>query len=159
MTSDLSIIKQAQQAQQAVYDLLDQYHIHDPFIVKVKRIKKRHVLALYRGGSQFLSKGITFWINERIELWQSHCRFFSMSLYDSLVETLLHEYGHVIAEAAEKRIPTLHNLIKQTWQNEEDFAEDFACFLTRPNYKSNQWRQKMNAVIQNYQSVVFEPVT
>jgi len=78
--------------------LLEAVGIHDRFVVKVRPIPEG-CLGLYRGGSQFRGKPI-FWINSNLPKLASEegvtDRFDEMVL-----DTILHEYGHVIYEFAE----------------------------------------------------------
>jgi hypothetical protein len=114
--------------------------IEDRFIVKVKKVKEDW-LGLYRHRSQFSSKPI-MWINQNLPAMAREAgvtdRFDEM-----LVDTILHEYGHVVYEFAELRgRPTWMNnpTARRLWRdirglqrgprfNEEVFAETMARFL------------------------------
>lgn len=101
------------------------------FTVKIKPFSgnSKNWMALYRGGSLFGSKGPIFWINERClevasELGVPPHRFVEMTC-----DSILHEYGHVIVEWAERFAPDLAVLIRERFPDEEDFAEGFALTL------------------------------
>lgn len=95
--------------------------IVDGFTVKQKELPRSHEhdVALYRARSQFRSRPI-FWVSN------------SLVDEDELLLSLLHEYGHVIAEWAAMRDPSLLEQLQSGWRDEdglfdeEDWAEHFA---------------------------------
>jgi SOS response regulatory protein OraA/RecX len=107
---------------------LKQKGIEDHFIIKVKEIKNKNWLGLYRSLSQFTSRPI-FWINSRLYEILKEKGIPEREDLNIMSQTAAHEYGHVIAEWALKRNPELNRLIKSEWTDEEDFAERFKDFL------------------------------
>ncbi len=101
--------------------------IEDTFTLKIKNPKNSNWVAMYRGCSQFKNngRGPIFWLSENI-----------ISDEDQSIISILHEYGHVIAEWAYIRDEKLFQIIKDNWSgnyfnrpwDEEEFAEDFANF-------------------------------
>lgn len=114
-------------AKESALDKLHAKGVKDKFVVKLKKPDGQWV-AQYRGGTQFTGRGRgpIFWVSE--ELLDSPKQF---------VLSLLHEYGHVVAEWAYARSPAIAALLKEFWPGseygrpwaEEDFAEDFAHYL------------------------------
>ena len=100
--------------------------IEDKFVIKIRKTNSNWV-AQYRGKSQFSSRGAIFWLSSEL-----------LNNPDEFVISVLHEYGHVIAEFAWMRSPALRQIIQDNWKgefhgrpwNEEDFAEEFAQYLT-----------------------------
>jgi len=135
--------------------------IDDHFIVKVKKVRENW-LGLYRHRSQFSSKPI-FWINSDLPRMAREAdvtdRFDEM-----LVDTILHEYGHVIYEFAELRgKPTWMNnpTARHLWNDiqrirtasgfEEVFAETMARFL-----KGEATRGAYRDIVQRYAECLSE---
>jgi hypothetical protein len=117
--------KQAVQLKKIALDKLSSHGIQDKFTVKIKPVQKNWV-AQYRGKSQFSSGGSIFWLSSEL-----------LNNPDEFVISVLHEYGHVIAEFAWMQSPDLSQLIQDNWKgefhgrpwNEENFAEEFAQYL------------------------------
>lgn len=114
------------QAKKVCKKLLLSFGIKDSFTVKVKQPKENWV-AMYRGNSQFTNgRGPIFWIAESL-----------LDNSDELILSILHEYGHVIAEWAWMRSPELRKTLSNNWKgsfhnrdwDEEEWAEDFAQYL------------------------------
>jgi hypothetical protein len=104
------------------------FDIDDTFSVKIKTFKSDnlHTLALYRSRSQFKGRGPIFWVNESfVALCEQQCA----EPLKQLVLTLLHEYGHVIYEFSQFRLPDLSADIDNVTDDEEDFAETFAVVV------------------------------
>ena len=104
---------------------LNSININDTFTIKIKQPDNDWV-AQYRALSQFMNggRGPIFWLAE--ELFQNH---------DEYILSILHEYGHVIAEFVwvtksiklEKLFSKYYpgNFGSRPW-DEEKFAEEFA---------------------------------
>lgn len=124
---------------------LSEYGINDSFTLRIKsheKIAKRvrrcpdtaeGCLALYRGASQFGS-GPIFWIRDDFEaevarLDEEYDMMGRTNPYTVAIQTLLHEYGHVIYEWARWRDSELLKIIEDAFDDEEDFAEDFMRFV------------------------------
>jgi hypothetical protein len=128
--------------------------------VKVKPFgavgKNTDWLGLYRSMSQFRSRPI-FWLNESLpDKVDDIVDEFNPGVpvpvrrhesFKAAVDTLLHEYGHVIAEYASKRSKSLSDKIKASWNCEEEFAEDFMEYARNPH-----GNPKMKRVIEEYNS-------
>ena len=99
--------------------------IEDSFTIKIKEPVNEKWVACYRAKSQFSGKPI-FWLSKSL-----------LDMPEEFVISVLHEYGHVIAEYAWARSPALQELIRTNWKgqflmrpwDEEDFAEEFAQYL------------------------------
>jgi hypothetical protein len=100
------------------------------FTIRVKELKNKghdpSWLALYRSRSQFGQRPI-FWVNARlIEMMDRE----GIDIGDRLrvvIDTLSHEYGHVIEEWVHVRgTDEAKRMLKNGWGNDmEEFAEDF----------------------------------
>lgn len=103
----------------------------EPFSVKVKPFPpgRENDIAMYRHVSQFTSKP-TFWVNEAIPGKVAE-RGIDPSMIPEIVEdSLLHEYGHVIAELGTKRDPELASLVNDVFPGDEErFAETFIDYV------------------------------
>lgn len=118
--------------------------IDDNFVVKVKGTKSHDWIAQYRGNTQFTGagRGPIFWVSPNIE---EAIRDMNRELgieekpdvLSALVDSMLHEYGHVVAEWAHKRNEEMSGIIERGWPgsiygrpwDEERFAEDFMQWL------------------------------
>ena len=140
-TTNTDYKKIADLYKQIALNKLSAYGIRDNFVIKVKDQPKDWV-AQYRSLSQFKNngRGPIFWISPELIFNESE-----------FVLSILHEYGHVIAEYAYISEYREHNqfskqtsgkiaiakFIKKYWGNkynnkywdEEEFAEDFARFV------------------------------
>lgn len=113
--------------QEAVGKLL-KYGIEDRFILKIKEPKNKEWVAIYRCYSQFNNgnRGPIFWLNPTL-----------LKMPDEFIISVLHEYGHVIAEYAWVTNSRVHSLLSKYWEgryynrpwDEEEFAEEFARFV------------------------------
>jgi hypothetical protein len=86
-----------------------------------------------------------------------------------LTVSLLHEYGHVIAEWAHKRSPVLSDMIASGWPgrtegrpwdvrpwDEERFAEDFAQWIFGGGFVYGD-ETLLRDVVRTYATEAFEP--
>ncbi len=123
-------------------DINDRLGIEDAFMVRVKSFTKRTAyLGLYRSGTQFTSMPV-FWINEHLpSMITPEDTLAGISLAIAVRHTIIHEYGHVIAEWAQLRCAELNHLITAYFNHEEDFAERFIGYVES-----------------NFESDVFEPI-
>lgn len=106
--------------------------IVDDILVKIKDIKQDNWLGLYRAFSQFKSKPI-IWINKDIIKISNEYEY-EIDINDLILDTLIHEYGHIIAEFGKTRNKKIHNLIKKHWSNEEEFAEEFIFYIKNMSF-------------------------
>jgi DNA-binding transcriptional regulator GbsR (MarR family) len=134
--------------------LLRDEGINDPVTTKIKdikAIKKKDWVGLYRSMSQFKNGRPIFWINKTLPVYSQEGDSFyqnpEQEAFEGIVTTLLHEYGHVIVEYAEKRDYVLRSKISHYWPDEEDFAEDFMFYVRNENYNP-----KMGEVIKRYKT-------
>ena len=112
-------------------EILSHHGVHDNFTVKVKAPTCADWIAMYRAGSQFRNagNGPIFWLSDEL---------FKLNDNKEAIISILHEYGHVIAEFFHfSRKHELTSLIADNWRgefngrlwDEESFAEDFAQYL------------------------------
>ena len=110
-------------------------------------------LGAYKGHSQFTSRIIVrLDIQNHITTLQNLNNFSPTTLKESIMDTLVHEYGHAIEEYVqmdEKRMKasSASLLLKNNFDDMEDFAEGFARLLNRP------WMLNENQ-IDNYKTIV-----
>lgn len=105
-------------------EILASLGIDDPFTVKLKDLPAGQ-LARYRALSQFRSRPM-MWISTRLPQALEDYGIDPSRLTEVIADSILHEYGHVIAEFLEKRAVELRAHIDRLWPDEEDFAEAFA---------------------------------
>lgn len=145
------------EAKKKTIELLAKFGIQDKFMVRVKKPKNNWV-AMYRGHTQFTNNhGPIFWISDVL-----------LKNPDELIISMLHEYGHVIAEWAWCRSSEMRELISNNWTrtlalevshnrnwDEEEFAEDFAQFI----YSQSPWvnQEAILKVISIFTKEVFIP--
>jgi hypothetical protein len=123
-------------AKRTALSRLAEVGIHDRFTVKLREPKNEDWAAMYRGGSQFKGRPI-FWISARLDEVLDE----DENPLIAVTSSLLHEYGHVIAEWAAARNEPMRALLAEGWPgmdpywgahrpwDEERFAEDFAQWL------------------------------
>lgn len=130
---------------------LEAFGIQDRFVVKVRPTSNENWVAQYRANSQFTNwhMGPIFWVRE--DLLDNPREF---------VLSVLHEYGHVIAEYAwnqksPNNLNPLYNLLSKNWKgqfffrpwDEEEFAEQFAQYVVGSFSNS---KKALNKVITTY---------
>ena len=116
-------------------DMLIEHGIRDPFTVKLKKLKNKNWLALYRSNTQFSSEPI-IWININLyDIFRKQENYERKKYGDSqlneyivITDNILHEYGHVIAEWGRVRNPKIEAIVA-SFGSEEDFAEGFKDFI------------------------------
>lgn len=129
---------------EAVKNDLQRHGIDDRFTVKIKggtdAPRDQKWIGMYRGGSQFnrTNSGAIFWLNANIPKIVAEDydpdldREFEIEVMHAIIETLHHEYGHVIEEYVRyhpDHIPELTELIKG-FSDMEDFCETFGRTLS-----------------------------
>lgn len=126
---------------------LARHGITDSLVIKLKAPKQADWVAMYRGGTQFTGRGRgpIFWLSSRTD--ETLAAVFEeddagvpndTDVRRALVGSILHEYGHVIAEWAAKRSDTISEMLAASWPgesygrpwDEEEFAEDFSRWLS-----------------------------
>ena len=110
--------------------LLNDHGISDKIVVKYNRFTgyRNAWVACYRDKSQFSSSPI-IWINENIDdllvKWDV-----GLGLeYEVILDSIIHEYGHVIAEWCKYRDQKTYYLIQSSFEDPEDFAESFVDYI------------------------------
>jgi hypothetical protein len=133
-------------AKKAALAELHRVGIADTFCVKLKRPKRNEWVAMYRGGTQFTGRGRgpIFWISTTLDvaLAEAYAEDGNpepneSDVLNQLTDSLLHEYGHVVAEWARLRSDPMMAALRIGWRrwnesdgwDEERFAEDFAQWL------------------------------
>lgn len=118
-------VLEAKAARDAALKILKEAGIEDGITVKVRPFtgEQEHWLALYRSLSQFRGRPV-IWINENLDDVMEEFGVPEDRRFDILVDDILHEYAHVIAEWGRKGNSRITELIQQ-WGTEEDFAEAF----------------------------------
>jgi hypothetical protein len=125
----MSQLNVAKQLQQRANSYLLKHGIKDSFQLKIKQPKNSEWVAMYRGQSQFTNRWNKpiFWLSPVL-----------LDQPDEFIISVLHEYGHVIAEYAWlTEHQELRNLLSKYWMgktflrpwDEEEFAEEFAQFV------------------------------
>ena len=123
------------------------YGIEDSFQIKLKKPKNNQWVAIYRSYSQFKNggRGPIFWINPTL-----------LDNSEEFIISILHEYGHVIAEYAWVTDSKVKDLLVRHWQgryynrpwDEEGFAEEFAQFVFgRFSYSSNNLKEVISTYV------------
>lgn len=142
----MDLKKSVAKAKKDAMELLALRGIYESFTVKIRpqeAFDDQDTLACYKCLSQFRSRPI-FWVSQELPSLVAEVMG-NQSVHEVLVETLLHEYGHVIYEYAVKRrdtglfevIDTLHPHFKMLFVDEDEsaeehFAESFALSLSNP---------------------------
>lgn len=123
-TKDLK--REVKEAKREAMSRLRRYGIDDRFTVKVRSNPSfnEHTLACYRGMSQFRS-GPIFWINPQF-LQIVERESLSSQAQGILVDTLLHEYGHVMYEYIRWNESAGLKGKVEALNTGPDFEEDFA---------------------------------
>lgn len=164
--------KQVQSAKDEAIRKLHVRGIRDRFTVRVREPKQADWVAMYRGGTQFTGqgRGPIFWVSGRTDevvasiFREEGVAHTDQDVHDALVGSMLHEYGHVIAEWASRRSPALAAMIRAGWPgehfsgrpwDEEEFAEDFSRWLAGRFVYSPE---SLDRIATAYAEEVFEPL-
>lgn len=139
---------------------LKRYGIDDRIVVRMKpagRIKADWI-ACYRGMSALRGGTPIFWVPDNfLQIAQEVTP--GENPYSALVQTLFHEYGHVIAEWADKaRSPGYFDeqvaaaaeqvfaLIQSSFSDAEEYCEDFAHFLDGDGFANDEAHLKIMSI-------------
>jgi len=134
-----------------------EYGIDELFILRIKpRLKGSpdgDWLACYRSFSQFGGKPI-LWINAGfIKITR---RITPGDAYNDLVETLFHEYGHVVCEYSRADGgASLRPLLQKIGLNEEDFCEEFARFMNHRSYPGDTSGEAFESILKAFFALAF----
>ena len=160
-------------AKKTALEKLHALGVRDNIVIRIKPTSRGDWVGQYRARTQFTGqgRGPIFWVSEtldeslaRVREEEGEAPPTEISVLNELIRTILHEYGHVIAEWAWFRNENAQKLIQETWRGfdahmnrpwvEEDFAEDFARWLTGYNVYGNE--KALDAVAALYATEVFE---
>lgn len=143
-TNHISVSELKDIAQEAM-KLLNEHGISDKIVVKYKEFTGYRTawLACYRDKSQFSSLPI-IWINENIDdlliKWDV-----GLGLeYEVILDSIIHEYGHVIAEWCKYRDQDTYYMIQSSFEDPEDFAESLVDYI-RKDKKSRVFKKIITA--------------
>jgi len=148
----------ASEAKKITLNEIHSMGISDTIRVFCSKTRPRFV-GQYRGYSQFSKSGILFKLFPTItdivlETITEDEKVFGYSHVDlptevlrGMIDTLLHEYGHVIAELMKCQRPRMYKFILSTWNDEEDYAEDFMRMI---RYSDSAFENQHNRIIKAF---------
>lgn len=128
--------------------------------LKEPKESKNNWLGWYRGKSQFGRNAIIYLdINAHVKALEDSNSPKEM-LEKVIIDTLLHEYGHVIEEfitvdSIRKNDKTILNEINSNFDDMEDFAELFAKYINQDSYLRYEQEVVFKKVISYYKEEVF----
>jgi hypothetical protein len=131
-------------------DLNKKFGIEDELSVKVRETSNKKWVAQYRSFSQFKEKPI-FWLNKNLSAMMEDLDIPEDKLHDVVYDSIVHEYGHVIAEWARTRNQKMWKVIQDNFEDEEEWAEGFVDVM-----RSFSDNEHYNKVVKQYQKEVFE---
>jgi hypothetical protein len=121
------------EAKEQALAALKSHGIDDNFTIKLKsepfkkKKKKAEWLGMYRSMTQFRGHHIPiFWLNEKLPQFAAEV---DEPVAVTTLETILHEYGHVMYEYARVRDSKLFSMMRNISDDEEEFAEMMARVL------------------------------
>lgn len=145
MTDDLAVKewkcainkKEVKEARDVAVELLKKCDINDTITVRCKpknaptaRCEHDEWVAIYRGLSQFSGHGPIFWVCDEQPMYEDMLgKPDRHEVFRGMVDSILHEYGHVIAEWGKKRNPDITMAIQERFDDEEQFAEEFIEYV------------------------------
>ena len=155
-----TIMKTIKEYKQQLLDTLEDAGIPDTSItLKEPRKPKEGFLGWYRNRSQFGRNAIIYLdiAAHAEELEKIDC---SMPLNKVVMDTLLHEYGHVIEEfitidSQRKKDNNFLNKIQKNFNDMEDFAELFAKYINDDTFISPNQTKALREVIDYYKKEIF----
>ena len=145
-----------EQIRSAVADvrgLLSQNGLDPAFTVKLRPTDNKRWVAQYRSGSAFRGRPI-FWINpemgktlfDKFGSGYYNQRDFDYAIIRNLMDTLVHEYGHAVADVIKLNFRKAGspfnglNFGQEVNQDEEDFAEhEFSQVLFDKTFMKQPW--------------------
>jgi hypothetical protein len=149
---DPMLERAVQEASSEVAQLLQMHGIEDTFSVKIHPFKgyRKEWVALYRSLSQFRGN-IIFWVNTGFTKICKSCGALEENTVTNLViDSLLHEYAHVIFEWAQKRDRVLLRMIQEDYDNPEEFAESMIDIL-----KGDMFIKGSGTIIEQFKKSAF----
>jgi hypothetical protein len=145
--------RSVQEASSEVAQLLQMHGIEDSFVVKIHPFKgyRKDWIALYRASSQFHGN-VIFWINPNFKKMCKSCGALEENtVTDLVIDSILHEYAHVIFEWATKRDRTLLLMILSDYNGAEEFAEGMIDIL-----KGDMFMKGSGTIIEQFKKSAFE---
>lgn len=137
-------------AQKQALGLLEKAGIHDDLDISLKQFSgdQRCWLAKYDRMTQFKRTPV-FWVNTQTPgIIDAAVLPQDMTVEDVMVDSILHEYGHVIEEWAKVRNKKMFSMIYGPFSDEEDFAEYMVDFF---RYRKDRKRVDVaRAVVAEY---------
>lgn len=149
---DPLLVRAVREASSEVSELLQVRGIRDSFVVKIHPFTgyRKEWVALYRSMSQFHSY-IIFWINPKFILQAKGRGALEENIVSDLViDSLLHEYAHVILEWATTRDPILLRMILEDYTDPEEFAEGMIDIL-----KGDMFIKGSGTIIDRFKKTAF----
>jgi hypothetical protein len=148
-------------------DLLQLLHDHEipEFNLSIKKFKsnKDECLACYRALSQFRDKPImTLDVEQHKKSLEEEGIYNIVSLKNHVMDTLGHEYGHIMEEyvrvaAFETKDKTLVTKILDAFEDYEDFAEGVGKWMNKQFYNTDKQVEVIKEVVKFYVDNVFLP--
>lgn len=120
-------------------------------------------LGAYKGNSQFTSRIIVkLDVQNHINTLEDLDNFTPTTLKESIMDTLMHEYGHAIEEfvqmdAKRTQASPASLLLKDKFDDMEDFAEGFARLLNRPWMLNESQKEDYKTIVDHYIKKAFTP--
>lgn len=142
-------------ARDSVVSMLRGYGIEERISASLKQFdgEQRCWLAMYMRETQFRGDPV-FYVNTQTPgIIDAAVIPQKMTVEDVFIDSLLHEYGHVIEEWARVKNPEMKKLIYGPFSDEEDFAEYMVDFFR--NHRDVKRRSIVDNVIRLYVKDVF----
>lgn len=135
------------------------------FNITVKEYKnnKKGFLGAYSSMSQFRSKPlIRLDVQVHTETLHEMGEYTDYNLKKHVMETLAHEYGHVVEEfikfdANQNKDKTVLNKLNSVFEDMEDFAEIFGKWVNNNDRMDSFELQVMQEIVEHYVNNVFLP--
>lgn len=148
-------------------ELIDLLHEHGipEFELTLKEFKNntKNYLGAYKGHSQFTSRIIVrLDVQNHINTLQDLDNLNPTTLKESIMDTLVHEYGHAIEEfiqmdAKRNKESPASTLLRNNFDDMEDFAEGFARLLNRPWMLNENQVENYKTIVNHYLQKAFTP--
>ncbi len=130
-------------------------------LIKFPKKSKNNWLGWYRNFSQFKSQPIIYIdVNQHEIALREMGEFSEQNLKKHIMDTMLHEYGHVIEEvvrldATRTGDYAVQAKIEKEFDDYEDFAELFAKYINKDSWISYKQIEAMEFIINFYNDKVF----
>jgi hypothetical protein len=126
-----------------------------------KSMRGKNWVGCYRGQTQFRNggRGPIFWISEEfVKVAGEMGNITERSIYQGILDTLYHEYWHVIVEFSNKgpfsdaELQPLRDAISKAGDDEEEAAEEFHRW-----FSGARSDDRFRRIIEEYAKLAFEP--